>query len=72
MITPALISGSVIGRIQMHTWMFFVIVWTTVVYDSVAHWAWAAYDESGTTKFGWLRDLGVLDFAGMLVVTILN
>ena len=64
MITPALISGSVIGRIHMHTWMLFVVVWSTVVYDSVAHWTWAAYDDSGTIKFGWLRDLGVLDFAG--------
>ena len=66
MLTPALISGAVVGRIYLHTWMIFVLVWTTVVYDSVAHWAWSAYEnESGHIQYGWLQELGVLDFAGI-------
>jgi hypothetical protein len=42
-ITPALVSGTVIGRVRMRTWILFNIVWSTVVYNSVAHWIWAAW-----------------------------
>jgi len=39
------------------------------VYDAVAHWAWAAWvSEDGVTHFGWMRDMGMLDFAGKLYV----
>jgi Amt family ammonium transporter len=64
MITPALISGTVIGRIRMRTWIIFVLIWVTVLYDSVAHWVWSAWEEDGEMKYGWLRERGVLDFAG--------
>lgn len=64
MITPALISGTVIGRIRMRTWIVFVVVWATILYDSVAHWVWSAWEEDGVMKYGWLRERGVLDFAG--------
>ncbi len=69
MITPALVSGTVIGRVRMRTWILFNIVWSTVVYNSVAHWIWAAWivnDSDGCpqTKLGWIRERGAIDFAG--------
>ena len=64
MITPALISGSVIGRMKFLSWCIFVVAWTTVVYDSVAHMVWSAWDVEGTLHFGWLRQFGALDYAG--------
>jgi Amt family ammonium transporter len=59
-ITPALISGAFAERMKFSSFVIFTIIWTTVVYDPVAHWVW------GTG--GWLRELGVLDFAGGIVV----
>jgi Amt family ammonium transporter len=59
-ITPALISGAVAERMKFSTFLIFVFAWTTLVYDPVAHWVW------GTG--GWLKGLGVLDFAGGIVV----
>jgi Amt family ammonium transporter len=61
-ITPALISGAVAGRMRFLTFAVFGLVWSTLVYDPVAHWVWGAG--------GWLRNLGVLDFAGGIVVHI--
>ena len=59
-ITPALISGAVAERMKFSTFLIFTLAWTTIVYDPVAHWVW------GTG--GWLKNLGVLDFAGGIVV----
>ncbi len=59
-ITPALISGAFAERIKFSSFLIFTFVWTTVVYDPVAHWVWGAG--------GWLKNLGVLDFAGGIVV----
>ena len=59
-ITPALISGAFAERMKFSGYVLFVILWSTLVYDPVAHWVW------GTG--GWMRRLGVLDFAGGLVV----
>jgi len=75
MITPALISGSVAARLKFRTWIVFTLIWSTVVYDLVAHWVWAAWfvtDENGNQvlEFGWLRAMGALDFAGGTVVHI--
>ncbi|MFL0194125.1 ammonium transporter [Clostridium sp. WILCCON 0269] len=61
-ITPALISGSIAERMKFMHWIAFVILWTTLVYDPIAHWVWGAG--------GWLRGLGALDFAGGNVVHI--
>lgn len=72
MITPALISGSVIGRMKFTVWSLFVVIWTTVVYDSVAHMSWSAWDEDGTIKMGWLRTLGLLDYAGASLHRVLT
>jgi ammonium transporter, Amt family len=59
-ITPALISGAVAERMKFSAYLIFVLAWTTIVYDPVAHWVWGAG--------GWLKNLGVLDFAGGIVV----
>jgi ammonium transporter, Amt family len=59
-ITPALISGAVAERMKFSTFLVFMLAWTTIIYDPVAHWVW------GTG--GWLKNLGVLDFAGGIVV----
>ena len=61
-ITPALISGAIVERIRMKAYLLFVALWSLVVYAPVAHWVWA--------PGGWLRNLGVLDFAGGTVVHI--
>ncbi len=59
-ITPALISGAFAERMKFSAFLVFTVLWTTVIYDPVAHWVW------GTG--GWLKNLGVLDFAGGIVV----
>ncbi len=61
-ITPALISGAIVERIRIKAYVLFVGLWSIVVYAPVAHWVWA--------PGGWLRNLGVLDFAGGTVVHI--
>ncbi len=59
-ITPALISGAVAGRMKFSAWVMFTALWALIVYPIVAHWAWE----------GWLGELGAIDFAGGLVVHI--
>jgi Amt family ammonium transporter len=59
-ITPALISGAFAERMKFSAYLIFAVVWTTIVYDPVAHWVWGAG--------GWMKKLGVLDFAGGIVV----
>jgi Amt family ammonium transporter len=61
-ITPALISGAIVERVRMKPYILFIALWSLVVYSPVAHWVWA--------PGGWLRNLGVLDFAGGTVVHI--
>jgi len=61
-ITVALISGAIVERIRFHVFVLFALVWTTLVYDPLAHWIWS--------MDGWLRKLGALDFAGGTVVHI--
>ncbi|MGA3198802.1 MAG: ammonium transporter [Halobacteriota archaeon] len=60
-ITVALISGALVERIKFGAWMLFIPLWLTLVYLPVAHWVWGG---------GWLAQLGVLDFAGGIVVHI--
>ncbi len=59
-ITPALISGAFAERMKFSAYLVFSLAWTTIVYDPVAHWVWGAG--------GWMKGLGVLDFAGGIVV----
>ncbi len=59
-ITPALISGAFAERMKFSAYVLFIVAWSTLVYDPVAHWVWA--------DGGWLMQLGALDFAGGTVV----
>ena len=59
-ITPALIIGAFAGRIRFKPLLIFILAWVTFVYFPVAHWIWG--------DGGWLRALGVEDFAGGMVV----
>ena len=58
-ITPALIVGAFAERMRFGAVLLFSGLWLFLVYVPVAHWIWGG---------GWLADLGVLDFAGGLVV----
>jgi len=72
-ITPALISGSIVGRIRFKAYLLFLIAWSILVYDVVAHWVWSGWlDSNGVVHYGWLRQLGALDFAGGTVVHLIS
>jgi len=60
MITVALISGAMAERVKFSAYCVFVLLWTTLVYDPLAHWVWMTE--------GWLFKKGALDFAGGTVV----
>lgn len=60
-ITASLISGAFAERMKFSVFVAFVLLWTTLVYDPLAHWVWGG---------GWLTKLGALDFAGGTVVHI--
>jgi Amt family ammonium transporter len=61
-ITPALITGAWAERLKFSSFLIFIVLWATLVYDPVAHWVWG--------DGGWLKGLGALDFAGGTVVHI--
>ena len=61
-ITPALISGAYAERFKFSAYAMFTLLWATLVYDPLAHWVWG----SG----GWMAKMGVLDFAGGIVVHV--
>ncbi|WP_232022174.1 ammonium transporter [Mycobacterium basiliense] len=63
-ITAALVSGAIADRAKFAAWMVFVPLWAVAVYSVVAHWVWAPN--------GWLFKMGVLDYAGGLVVEIVS
>ncbi|ABZ93300.1 ammonium transporter [Leptospira biflexa] len=64
LITPALISGAIAERIKLSAYILFILVWSTLVYDPVAHWVWA--------DSGWLFNMNALDFAGGTVVHLIS
>lgn len=59
-ITPALIIGAFAERIRFKSLLIFVVLWVTFIYAPIAHWVWAVG--------GFLRAMGLVDFAGGLVV----
>ncbi len=61
-ITPALICGSFADRMKFSAMLWFMGLWSLLVYVPVAHWVWG--------PDGWLGTLGVLDYAGGTVVHI--
>jgi ammonium transporter, Amt family len=60
-ITPALITGAIAERIRYSSMLWFLGIWSVVVYYPVAHWVWGG---------GWLGQMGALDFAGGTVVHV--
>ena len=62
MITPALITGAVVGRMRFKALFFFVAIWSLIVYYPMAHMVWGAG--------GFLAAIGSVDFAGGNVVHI--
>lgn len=61
-LTPAIMSGAFAERMKFSAFILFILLWTTFVYDPIAHWVWGVG--------GWLREMGALDFAGGTVVHI--
>ncbi|MBI4776261.1 MAG: ammonium transporter [Deltaproteobacteria bacterium] len=60
-ITPALITGAFAERMKFSAFVWFTILWSTLVYSPVCHWVWGG---------GWIGKLGALDFAGGTVIHI--
>jgi Amt family ammonium transporter len=58
-ITPALVIGAYAERVRFGGMLLFSVSWLLLVYCPIAHWVWGD---------GWLQKLGVMDFAGGLVV----
>ena len=61
-ITPALMVGAFAERIKFSAFVMMILLWSTFVYDPIAHWVWG--------NGGWLGGLGALDFAGGIVVHV--
>jgi Amt family ammonium transporter len=59
-ITPALISGAFAERLKFSSYVIFIVLWATLVYDPICHWVWG--------PGGWLGSRGALDYAGGTVV----
>jgi len=58
-ITPALITGAFADRINFKSYIKFLVLWSILVYIPLVHWIWGG---------GFLQQLGVVDFAGGIVV----
>ena len=60
-ITPALMVGAFVERIKFGAVMMISGLWLLIVYVPTVHWVWGG---------GWLAELGVIDFAGGIVVHV--
>lgn len=60
-VTLAILTSAVAERVKLSSFIVLALLWTTLVYDPLAHWVWAG---------GWSAQLGALDFAGGTVVHI--
>ncbi|MBM62205.1 MAG: ammonia channel protein [Acidobacteria bacterium] len=60
-VTPALIVGAFAERMKFSAALLFMALWVTLVYTPIAHWVWGG---------GFLGEMGVLDFAGGIVVHV--
>ncbi len=60
-ITPALMVGAFVERIKFSAVIIITVLWLILVYAPVTHWVWGG---------GWLAEMGVLDFAGGIVVHV--
>lgn len=59
-ITPALMTGAFADRLRFAPYLVFIAVWLVIVYCPVCHWVWGPE--------GWLKEWGIFDFAGGIVV----
>ncbi|TDH70565.1 hypothetical protein CCR75_001157 [Bremia lactucae] len=71
-ITPALISGGIVGRMKFGSYVVFILLWTSIVYDPLARWMWSLKLDNnwGITAMGWEGKMGTLDFAGGTVIHV--
>ena len=60
-ITPALITGAFADRINFKSYLKFLVIWSILIYIPLCHWIWGG---------GFLQKLGVVDFAGGIVVHV--
>jgi Amt family ammonium transporter len=60
-VTMAIVTSGFAERIKFSAFLVFALLWTTLVYDPLAHWVWGG---------GWAAQFGALDFAGGTVVHI--
>jgi ammonium transporter, Amt family len=60
-ITPALITGAFADRVNFKSYLKFLVVWSILIYIPLCHWIWGG---------GFLAKLGVVDFAGGIVVHV--
>lgn len=60
-ITPALITGAFADRVSFKSYLKFLVLWSILVYIPLAHWIWGG---------GFLAQMGVVDFAGGIVVHV--
>ena len=58
-ITPLLCTGAFAERLKFEAFVAFILAWSVVVYYPLCHWVWGG---------GWLAQLGVVDFAGGIVI----
>ncbi|MDD6646416.1 MAG: ammonium transporter [Firmicutes bacterium] len=58
-LTPALITGAFADRVNFKSYLVFLVFWSILIYVPLAHWVWGG---------GFLQQLGVVDFAGGIVV----
>ncbi|MGB8308204.1 MAG: ammonium transporter [Methanoregula sp.] len=60
-VTMAIVTSGFAERIKFSSYLVFALIWTTIVYDPLAHWVWGG---------GWTSQFGAIDFAGGTVVHI--
>ena len=60
-VSLAILTSAMAERIKLSAFVVIGLLWTTLVYDTLAHWVWGG---------GWLMTMGALDFAGGTVVHI--
>ena len=60
-LTLAIVTSGAAERVKVSSFIVFGLLWTTLVYDPIAHWAWGG---------GWAQTMGVLDLAGGMAVEI--
>ena len=58
-ITPLLLTGTIAERMKFSSFIIFIASWSILIYYPLVHWIWGG---------GWLSQLGVVDFAGGIVI----